>query len=57
MERAGLAKDVELAIGASVMNILTDLDVANGVRGMIKGIVLDECERQITTQDMQIIHL
>ena len=59
-DRAGLAKDVELAIGAPVMvtlNILTDLDVANGVRGTIEGIVLDERERQITSKDTQTIHL
>jgi PIF1-like helicase len=45
MERGGLMKDVELAIGASVMvtlNIHTELDVANGVRGTIEGIVLDD---------------
>ena len=50
MERAGLMKDVELAIGAPVMvtlNIHTELDVTNGVRGVIEGIVLDERERQI----------
>jgi hypothetical protein len=50
MDRGGLMKDVELAIGASVMvtlNILTDLDVANGVRGEIEDIVLDERDRHI----------
>ena len=60
MERAGLAKDVELAIGAPVMvtlNIHTDLDVANGVRGVIEGIVLDERERQVSTKDSRAIHL
>ena len=43
-------KEVELAIGAPVMvtlNIHMELDVANGVRGVIEGIVLDECEHQI----------
>lgn len=47
-KRAGLTKDVELANGALVMitlNIHTDLDVANGVRGILEGIVLDERER------------
>ena len=37
-----------MAIGASVMvtlNIHMDLDVANGVHGMIQGIILDERER------------
>ena len=50
MENGGLMKDLELAIGAPVMvtqNILTDLDVANGVRGEIEGIVFDERERLI----------
>jgi hypothetical protein len=45
MVRAGLAKEIELAIGAPVMvmmNIHTDLDVANGVRGRIQAIILDE---------------
>ena len=39
LERGGLMKDVELAIGAEVMvtlNIHTDLDVPNGVRGLLK---------------------
>ena len=59
-ERAGLSKDVELAIGAPVMvtlNILTDLDVANGVRGRIEGVVLDERERLIQTKDSHIASL
>ena len=53
-------KDVELAIGAPVMvtlNILTDLDVANGVQGIIEGIVLDEHESQTITKKTQTIHL
>ena len=44
MEHAGLMNDVELVIGAPVMitlNIHTDLDVTNGVRGILEGIVLD----------------
>ena len=43
-------KEVELAIGVPVMvtmNIHTDMDLANGVKGVIEGIVLDECERVI----------
>jgi hypothetical protein len=53
-------KDVELAIGAPVMvtmNILTDLDVANGVRGHVEGIVLDEREHLITRNNSHSIHL
>lgn len=53
-------KDIELAIGAPVMvtlNIHTDLDVANGVRGEIEGIVLDERERLMTTRETHSIHL
>jgi hypothetical protein len=45
MARAGLAKEIKLAIGAPVMvtmNIHMDLDVANGVQGRIQAIVLDE---------------
>ena len=60
MDRGGLAKETELAIGASVMvtlNIHTDLDVANGVRGVIEGIVLDERERQTESADTHTIHL
>ena len=60
LERGGLMKDIELAIGAQVMvtlNILTDLDVANGVRGVIEGIVLDERERLMTVKDTNSIHL
>lgn len=48
-ERAGLMKEVELAIGAPVMvtlNILTDLDVANGVRGEIEEIIVDERDQE-----------
>ena len=53
-------KEIELAIGAQVMvtlNILTDLDVANGVRGVIEGIVLDERERIMTVKETHSIHL
>ena len=60
MDRGGLGKEIELAIGASVMvtlNIHTDLDVANGVRGTIQGIILDERERLITTSDTRTIRL
>ena len=39
------------------LNILTDLDVANGVHGTIEGIVLDEHEQQISSKDTQTIHL
>lgn len=60
MERGGLMKDIELAIGASVMvmvNIQTNLDVANGVQGVIEAIVLDEQERQTAINETQTIHL
>jgi hypothetical protein len=56
----GLAREIELAIGASVMvtlNILTDLDVANGVHGVIEGIVLDEHEKLITKKKEHTVHL
>ena len=59
-ERGGLMKDIELAIGAEVMvtlNILTDMDVANGVRGVIEGIVLDERERVMTVTETNSIRL
>ena len=39
------------------LNILTNLDVANGVQGTVEGIVLDEQERQIMTQNSQVNHL
>lgn len=57
MDCAGLMKDVELAIGAPVMvtlNIHTELDVANGVRRIIEGIVLDEREQQIRSDKHSI---
>jgi hypothetical protein len=60
MDRGGLMKEIELAIGAPVMvtlNIRTELDVANGVRGVIEAIVLDERERQTGTKEAQTIHL
>jgi hypothetical protein len=59
-ERGGLSKEIELAIGAPVMvtmNILTDMDVANGVRGRIEGIVFDERERLIFTKETHHIQL
>jgi len=60
MDRAGLAKEIELAIGAPVMvtlNIQTDLDVANGVRGTVEGIILDERERLSSLKDSHTINL
>jgi hypothetical protein len=59
-DRGGLSKTIELAIGGLVMvtlNISTDLDVANGVRGVIEGILMDERERTTTTKDSHIVHL
>ena len=59
-ERAGLADEVEIAIGMEVMvtfNVSTDLDVANGVWGHIVDIVLDAREEMSTvptrTTDLQ----
>ncbi|OAX36730.1 hypothetical protein K503DRAFT_784140 [Rhizopogon vinicolor AM-OR11-026] len=46
-ERAALSNRIELAIGMKVMvtfNVETDLDIANGARGEIIKIVLDERE-------------
>ena len=60
MERGGLTKEIELAIGAPVMvtlNIMTDLDVANGVRGVIDAIVLDERDRSVGTEDGHTVKL
>lgn len=60
MERGGLMKDIELAIGAPVMvtlNIHTDMDITNGVQGEIQGIVLDERERLITTKETNSVCL
>ena len=60
MDRAGLMKEIELAIGASVMvtvNIQTDLDLANGVRGTIEAIILDERERAMSSSETHTIHL
>ena len=60
MDRGGLMKDVELAIGAPVMvtsNIFTDLDVANGVRGEIVAIVLNEQDEEQRMKDMSSVHL
>jgi hypothetical protein len=48
-ERAGLMKMVELAIGMPVMvtmNVHTELDIANGSRGTITGIVLHPDEKK-----------
>ena len=60
MDRGGLQKEMELAIGAPVMvtlNIMTELDVANGVRGIVEAIVLDERESVIGTGDEHTIKL
>jgi hypothetical protein len=66
-ERAGLTKSVELMIGMPVMvttNIQTELDVANGSRGEIVGIVLhpsekdwkeEDCIRNLTQQPPYIL--
>ena len=60
MERGGLMKEMELAIGAPVMvtlNIATELDVANGVRGVVEAIVLDEREHEVTSERDHIVRL
>ena len=58
-ERAGLADEVDIAIGMEVMvtfNVSTDLDVANGARGHIVDIVLDAREH-ISMEPSQTIQL
>lgn len=60
MERGGLMKEMELAIGAPVMvtlNLSTELDVTNGVRGEVEAIVLDKREHIVTTEQDHIVHL
>ena len=60
IDRGCLMKEVELAIGVPVMvtqNIQTDMDLANGVRGTIEGIVLDEREILITSTETHSIHI
>ena len=60
LDRGGLMKEIELAIGASVMvtlNINTDLDVANGVRGRIEAIVMDQREQMMATTDTHSLRL
>ena len=60
MERGGLMKNVELAIGIPVMvtlNILTDLDVANGVQGEIVAIMMDERDELLALKEKSSIHL
>lgn len=55
-ERSGLPNSVPLAIGLEVMvtmNIHTDLDVANGARGQIVGIVLDPDEPPLSRDPSQ----
>lgn len=57
--RKDLPDNVEMAIGAKVLvteNIETDLDIANGTRGEIVDIVLDEREPPIDPHS-EIVHL
>jgi hypothetical protein len=57
LDWGGLMKET---IGAQVMvtlNIHTDLDVANGVRVVVEGIVLDEREQQVDASGTSCIHL
>ena len=58
-DRAGLADEVEVAVGMEVMvtfNESTDLDIANGARGHVIEIVLDPQE-QISTTTGQVHEL
>jgi ATP-dependent exoDNAse (exonuclease V) alpha subunit len=51
-ERAALPNVIELAVGMKVMvtfNVDTELDVANGARGEVKEIILDERESKFCT--------
>ena len=59
-DQGGLMKETEIVIDAEVMvtlNIHTELDVANGVRKVVEGIVLDEQERQIGATEGHSIRL
>ena len=52
-EHGGLPDEVELVVGIEVMvtfNIATDLDLANGARGHVVDIVLDERMKEHTMQ-------
>ena len=58
-EKTGLASVVEIAVGMKVMvtfNVQTELDIANGARGEIVHIVLDEREQTYET-DHPIVKL
>ncbi|KAI5892663.1 uncharacterized protein SCHCODRAFT_01067198, partial [Schizophyllum commune H4-8] len=53
-----LPREIQVAVGAQVMvteNIDTDLDIANGARGQIVGIVFNPAEPQHT--DDSVVHL
>ncbi|KZT57478.1 hypothetical protein CALCODRAFT_419311, partial [Calocera cornea HHB12733] len=57
-EQSGLPQDVPLVIGMEVMvtlNVQTDLDVANGARGQLVGIGLDENEPAVPQHTKQVI--
>ena len=56
-ERAGLPNSVELSIGMKIMvtfNVETDLDIANGARGEIVEIILDEREPTFSTSQSTV---
>jgi len=58
-DRAGLADEVEVAVGMEVMvtfNVSTDLDVANGAWGHVVEILLNPRE-QISTTTGQVYEL
>ncbi|KAI6097170.1 hypothetical protein F5141DRAFT_1220170 [Pisolithus sp. B1] len=55
--RAGLSKEIKLAIGMEVMvtfNISMDIDIANGARGEVVEIVMDPREDRYTENDLAI---
>jgi ATP-dependent exoDNAse (exonuclease V) alpha subunit len=56
-ERVGLQDVVDLAVGLKVMvtfNVNTDLDIANGTRGVITKIVLDDREPPYSMEDATV---
>jgi len=59
-ERAGLPNVVKLAVGMQVMvtfSVETNLDVANGARGVVVGIVLDKDEDSELWSSTRVVEL
>ena len=53
-ERASLPNSISLSVGMQVMvtfNVETDLDIANGARGMLTKIILNEREPPFSPSD------